>query len=68
MGCTGQPGTKPPAGTGETPPPRYHPQGPSHTGRRAVSLEGFLDYLYSHFIYNPNSKTEKINHMVDKFT
>lgn len=27
-----------------------------------------LGYLYSHFIYNPNSKTENINYMVDTFS
>lgn len=39
----------------------------THWPKGCVFREGFLGYLYSHFIYNPNSKTEKINHMVDKF-
>lgn len=59
-------GPKPPPSIGETP-SRHQPQGTARTGQRGVFREGFLGYLYSHFIYNPNSKTEKINHMVDKF-
>ena len=27
----------------------------------------FFFFLYSHVIYNPNSKAEKINYMMDKF-
>lgn len=35
---------------------------------RAVSSERIFAFLlYSHVIYNPNSKAQKINHMVDKF-
>lgn len=31
----------------------------THWPKGCVFREGFLGYLYSHFIYNPNSKTEK---------
>lgn len=38
------------------------PPGPcTHWPMGHVFREGFLGYLYSHFTYNPNSKTEKKN-------
>lgn len=32
-----------------------------------VFREDSLHYLYSHFIYNPNSKSGKIKYVMDKF-
>lgn len=54
-----------------SPPSETHPARTTralHTlAEGCVFREDFLDYLYSYFIYNPNSKTEKINYTVDKF-
>ena len=35
--------------------------------QRGFSFLSFFFFLYSHVIYNPNSKAEKINYMMDKF-
>lgn len=38
-----------------------------HWPKGCVFRKDFLGYLYSHFIYNPDSKTERTKYMVDKF-
>lgn len=60
----GQPHTKPFLGLRH--PARTSPR-PAHAGRGGVFREEFLHDLCSYFIYNPNSKTERINYMVDQF-
>lgn len=51
----------------ETPPCRPCSQGPARTGRRGVSLEGFLGYLMCVRIsFTTQTAEQKMNYMVDK--
>lgn len=47
----------------ETHPAGITPGTLSHRPKECVCREDILGYLYSHFIYNPNSKTETVKYI-----
>lgn len=62
MGCSGRPSTKPSPSVGDTPCGITSGTLP-HRPKGCVCREDILGYLYSHFIYNLNSKTETIKYI-----